>query len=106
MGSVRKTDSASINQYGTYAKTVEGRIFAHMTQASAEADRDATITEYAYPLRLWELTGGFPAITEDLGRAITISDTLKNISSITAYTEQIIYDLDKWEVQIKARWPW
>jgi len=105
-GSTNDTDATSIAKFGTFPKTIEGRIFWHKNQTSAIADRDATLTNYAYPLRFLNLTAGFPAIMEDLGREITSSDTLKSISSESAYVEQIVYDLNNWEVAIKARWPW
>jgi hypothetical protein len=106
VGSVNNTDATSIAKFGTFAKTIEGRIFAHMTAASATSDRDDTLVYYAFPLRFVNLIGGLPAIMEDLGRELTVSDTLKGISSQSMYSEQIIYDLDTWDVEIKARWPW
>jgi hypothetical protein len=105
-GSVNDTDATSIAKFGTFKKTVEGRIFWHGTSASATSDRDATLTDYAYPLRFFDLTAGVPAIMEDLGKKITVSDTLKDITNATPYVERIIYDLDQWEVKIKARWAW
>lgn len=107
LGSESGTDATSITTFGTFPKTIEGRTFWHLGQSSsAEADKDATLTNYAYPLRFPKLTAGFPAIMEDLGREITISDTLKEWSGISAYVEQIIYDLNTWEIELKARWPW
>lgn len=106
VGSVNDTSAVSIAKFGTFAKTVEGRIIAHMTEASATSDRDDTLTYYAFPLRFFDLIAGYPALMEDLGRAITVSDTVKNISSQIAYTESILYDLNTWEIKIKARWPW
>jgi hypothetical protein len=103
---VNDTDATSIAKYGLSPKTIEGRIFAHQTVESATSDRDATLVDYAYPLRFLTLTPGFPAIMEDLGRHIAVSDTLKEISNQSAETEQINYDLDTWEITIKARWPW
>jgi hypothetical protein len=107
VGSVNDTDATSIAKFGTFPKTIEGRIFWHIGDAtSATADRDATLTNYAYPLRFFHLITGFPALMEDLGREITVSDTLKGISSESAYVERIVYDLNTWEIEIKARWPW
>jgi len=106
VSSVTDTDATSIAKFGTFKKTVEGRIFVHNTSASATSDRDATLNDYAFPLRFFNLIGGIPAIMEDLGRQITVDDTLKDISGATPYVERIIYDLDQWEVMIKARWPW
>lgn len=105
-GSVDDTDATSIARFGSFPKTVEGRIFTHFTEASATSDRDATLANYAYPLRFFNLTAGFPAIMEDLGRQITVSDTQKLINSVAAFSEGIIYDLNTWEIKIKARWPW
>lgn len=105
-GSVNDTDATSIAKFGTYPKTIEGRVFTHNTAASAQSDLDATIADYAFPLRFFNLIGGIQHITEDLGRKITVSDDLKAISGATPYTERIIYDLNTWEVVIKARWAW
>jgi len=105
-GSVNDTDATSIAKFGTYPKTIEGRVFAHNTAASATSDRDATLAAYAFPLRFFNLIGGIQHITEDLGRQITVDDTLKGISGATPYVERIVYDLNRWEVEIKARWAW
>lgn len=105
-GSVNDSDATSIAQFGTFPKTIEGRIFWHRDATSATADRDATLANYAYPLKFLHLTAGFPAIMEGLGREITVSDTLKEISSESAVVERIVYDLNTWEISIKARWPW
>ncbi len=108
LSSVSDTDATSIAKLGTYEKTIEGRVFTHnhLTGASATSDRDQTLTDYAFPLRFLNLTAGFPAITEDLGRQITVDDTLKAISGATPYVESILYDLNTWDVKIKARWAW
>lgn len=107
LGGVNDTDATSIGRFGTFPKTIEGRIFWHSGGAtSAEADRNATLANYAFPLRFLNLIAGFPAIMEDLGREIVVSDTLKEISSESAFVEQIVYDLNNWEINIKARWPW
>ena len=106
VGSVNDTSAASIAKIGTYDKVIEGRVFTHSTEPSAQSDLDATIADYAFPLRFFNLIGGYPAIMEDLGRSITISDALKGISNESAYVEKIIYDLNTWEVEIQARWPW
>jgi hypothetical protein len=103
---VNDTDATSIAKFGTFPTTIEGRIFWHSTQASATSDRDATLTNYAFPLRFWNITGGYPAIMEDLCRQITISDTLKEASSVQPYVEQIIYNLNTWSITMKARWAW
>jgi hypothetical protein len=105
-GLVNNTDATSIAQFGAFPKTIEGRIFYHQTEASATSDMNATLTNYAYPLKFFNLTAGFPAIMEDLGRIIMVSDTLKSISSVSAYVERIVYDLNRWQISIKARWPW
>ena len=105
-GSVNDTDATSIARFGSLPKTIEERIFTHYDEASATSDRDATLTNYAYPLRFFNLVSGFPAIMEDLAREITVSDTQKVISNEAAFTEGMLYDLNTWEVKIKARWPW
>lgn len=104
--SVNDTDATSIAKFGTYSKTIESRIFTHNTTASATSDRDATLAAYAFPLRFFNLVGGIQHVTEDLGRQITVSDAVKNITNATPLVESIIYDLNRWEVRIKARWPW
>lgn len=98
--------AASINRFGTFPETIEDRIVVHMTTASGEADRDATLTDYAFPLKFVTLKAGPPAIMEDLGRQLDVSDTHRGWSNIAPLSEEITYDLDKWEVSIKARWPW
>lgn len=105
-GDVNDTDAISIAPFGTNPYTEEGRIFVHSTAASATSDRDATLTDYAFPLRFFKLTAGFPAIMEDLGRAVTVSCSLKDITNAVAYVESINYNLNTWETMIKARWPW
>ena len=99
-------NTTSSDRYGVFPKTVEDRILNHTTTASAEADRDATLADYAFPLRFVMLKAGPPAILEDLGRQLTIDDTLRGWSGINPLLEEITYDLDKWEVTMKARWPW
>lgn len=96
----------SIDRFGTMPKTIEDRIMWHETTASGESDRDDTLTDYAFPLKFVMLKAGPPAIMEDLGRQLDVSDTLRGWSNIAPFTEEITYDLDKWEVDIKARWPW
>lgn len=105
-GNVNDTDAASIAKFGTFPKTIEGRIFAHHTSASATSDRDATLVNYAFPLRFFNIIAGFPAILEDLCRELTVSDTVKSITNADPIAESIIWDLNTWEVMIKARWPW
>lgn len=100
------TSAASIARFGTFPKTIEDRIMRHETTASAESDRDATLTDYAFPLKFVMLKAGPPAIMEDLGRQLDVSDTHRGWSNVAPFTEEITYDLDKWEVDIKARWPW
>ncbi len=105
-GSVNDVSAVSVAKFGTFPKTVEGRIFVHSTEASATSDLNATLAAYAFPLRFFDLTAGYPAMMEDLGRTVTVSDTLKDITNAVAYTESIIYNLNTWEMKIKARWPW
>lgn len=106
LSSVNDTDATSIAKFGPYPKTIEGRVFTHNTAASATSDRDQTLVDYAFPLRFFNLTAGFPSITEDLAREITVDDTLKAISGATPLVESILYDLNTWDIKIKARWPW
>lgn len=105
-GSVNDTDATSIAKFGVYPKTIEARVFTHNTEASAESDRDQTLVDYAFPLRFFNLTAFFPSITEDLARQITVDDTKKEISGATPLIESILYDLNTWDIKIKARWPW
>lgn len=105
-GFVTDTDATSIAKFGTFPKTIEGRIFTHNTAASAQSDLDATLVNYAFPLRFFHLIGGFPSILEDLAHELTVSDTLKSITNADAITESIIYNLNTWEIMIKARWAW
>ncbi|MHA2164171.1 MAG: hypothetical protein ACXABF_17300 [Candidatus Thorarchaeota archaeon] len=100
------TEQDSIDRYGTFAKTIEDRIVVHMDATSAAADVDATIADYAYPLKFVMLKAGPPAIMEDLANQLTVSDTIRGWSGINPILEEITYDLDKWEVTMKARWPW
>lgn len=102
----QSANTTSSDRFGVFPKTIEDRIVVHMTTASAEADRDATLTDYAFPLKFVMLKAGPPAITEDLARQITVDDTLRGWSGINPLVEEITYDLDKWEVSMKARWPW
>ena len=106
LSSVANTNATSIAKFGTYPKTIEGRVFTHNTAASATSDRDQTLLDYAFPLRFFNLTAFFPSITEDLARQITVDDTLKGISGATPLIESILYDLNTWDIKIKARWPW
>lgn len=106
VGNVSDTDATSIAKFGTNPKTIEGRIFVHMTSGSAQSDLDDTLTYYAFPLKFPKLITGFPAIMEDLGHQITVSDTLKGWSSIRPFVELIEYNLDTWKIDIKARWAW
>jgi hypothetical protein len=99
-------NTTSSDRFGTFPKTIEDRILNHATTASAEADRDATLTDYAFPLKFVMLKAGPPAIMEDLGNQLTVSDTFRGWSGINPLLEEITYDLDKWEVTMKARWPW
>jgi hypothetical protein len=103
---VSDSDATSIAQFNNFPKTVETRVFFHHNVASATSDRDATLVDYAYPIRFFNLIAGVPALMEDLGRQITVSDTLKGISGVSANVEEITYNLDTFEVRIKARWPW
>lgn len=105
-GSVSDTDATSIAKFGTFPKTIEGRIFTHNTAASAQSDLDATLVNYAFPLRFFDLIAGFPAILEDLGRELTVNDTLKSITNADPIAESMLYNLNTWEVTIKARWGW
>ncbi|MCK5645101.1 MAG: hypothetical protein KAJ19_30150, partial [Gammaproteobacteria bacterium] len=102
----QSANTTSSDRYGVFPKTVEDRILNHATTASAESDRDAILTNYAFPLRFVMLKAGPPAILEDLGRQLTVDDTLRGWSGINPLLEEITYDLDKWEVTMKARWPW
>ena len=103
-------NSTSIAQYGTYKYEEDSRVIYHYTQASAEEDRGQTITDLAYPIRTFDISTNIAAVCEDIGNEITVSDTLKGISSETAIIEQIVYELggnaqDR-KVQIFARWAW
>lgn len=107
IGEVTDTDATSqAMSWGTMSKTIEGRIFTHNTAASAQSDLDDTLINYAFPLRFFNLVAGFPSVIEDLGRELTVSDTQKSITNASAYSERIIYDLNTWEIKIRARWPW
>lgn len=99
-------DATSIAQFGTFSTVVEDRVMAHRTDVSAEADRDATITNYAFPLRFIDIMAGPPAIMEDLCNVPTVNDTLLQITNAAPRIEEITYDLDSWIVTMKARWPW
>jgi hypothetical protein len=99
-------NTTSSDKFGDFPKTIEDRILNHQTTASAESDRGATLTDYAFPLKFVMLKAGPPAIMEDLGNQLTVSDTLRGWSNINPLLEEITYDLDKWEVTMKARWPW
>lgn len=106
-GGVNDTDVTSqAMTWGVQQRTIEGRVFAHVGATSATADRDATLVNYAFPLRFLPITAGFPAIMEDLGKTITVDDTLKSISGEQPIVEAIDYDLNNWEVKLKARLPW
>lgn len=100
------TDATSIAKFGTFPLVVEDRILYHGPQASAESDRDATLSQYAYPLRFLTFKAGPPAIMEDVCNQITVSDSLKEITNAGAVIEEINYDLSNWVVDIRARWDW
>ena len=99
-------EDTSIAQYGTFTRTEESRVVWHRSQESAEADAAMTMTNYAFPLRFFDLRAGASGIVEDVGNQITVNDTLKSISGSQPIIEEIAYDLDTWTVQMKARWPW
>ena len=100
------TDATSIAQFGTFPKVIEDRVVWHETNASADEDRNETITDYAFPLRFFDIMAGPPAIMEDLGNQIVVNDALLQITDATPRIEEITYDLDSWIVTMKARWPW
>ncbi len=105
-GYINDEDTDSKTAFGTFEHTEESRIVWHRTQASAESDAAATMTDYAFPLRFLDIKTGPYGIIEDIGNQITINDTLKSISNATPVIEEIAYDLNTWETTLKARWPW
>lgn len=100
------TDATSIARFGTFPKVIEDRVVWHETNASADEDRSETITDYAFPLRFFDVMAGPPAIMEDLCNQIDVSDDLLQIINAAPRIEEITYDLDSWIVSMKARWPW
>lgn len=100
------SDATSIARFGTFRKTIEDRVVWHEKLASAEADRDATITDYAFPLRFFTIMAGPPAILEDLCNVLAVNDELEQVTNAAPLIEEITYDLDSWIVTMKARWPW
>jgi len=100
------TDITSIARFGTFPKVIEDRVVWHETTASAEEDRDETLTDYAFPLRFINIEAGHPAIMEDLCNVPTVNDTLLEITNAQPRIEEITYDLDRWNVKMKARWIW
>lgn len=100
------TDATSIARFGTFPKVIEDRVVWHETNASADEDRNETITDYAFPLRFFDIMAGPPAIMEDLCNVITVNDTLLQVTNAAPRIEEITYDLDSWIVTMKARWTW
>lgn len=110
-GSVSGTNATSIARFRELPFTVEDRIMNHgplIPATSAESDRDATLARSAFPLKHIMVEAGPPAIMEDIGNAIIISDTLKAISNEQAVVEDIAYNLNPngFGATMKARWDW
>lgn len=100
------SDATSIARFGTFPKTIEDRVVWHESNASADEDRDETLTDYAFPLRFFDIMAGPPAIMEDLCNVLTVNDSLLQVTNAAPRIEEITYDLDSWIMTMKARWMW
>lgn len=97
---------ASINQYGEYTYDEESRVVWHHGPTSAGDDVTQSLTDFAYPIRTFDITTHIGGMTEEIANQITVSDTVKSISNETAIVEEMIIDLDARNVKLKGWWTW
>jgi hypothetical protein len=101
-----KLDSTIEAQLGRFLYEEESRVIWHTTIDSGIEDRDQTLTDFQYPVRMFTITTGLAGMLEEIGNQITVSDTVMGITNETAVVEEVLTDMEARKVTLRARWSW